>query len=151
MKKHLKFVLYLLAIALIAYVIVDMKKSETYAVGSAHRKILKAEFLGIKLLDIFLGVLGLAFVGVAAGYVKSLVKGGARKEEVAAQTQGGEVATAEPARKKKFLLEKALGRTGSKILSALLITVLILAVVALIGFVLFLLFPDKMPFLDKLI
>ena len=93
----------------------------------------------------------MAFVGVAAGYVKSLVKGGAPKEEVAAQTEAGEVATAEAAPQKKLVLEKALGKTGSKILSALMITVLILAVVALIAFVLFLLFPDKMPFVDKLI
>lgn len=150
MKKHLKFVLYLIAIALIAYVILDMKKSETYAVGSAHRKMLKAEFLGIKLLDIFLGVLGLAFVGVAAGYVKSLTKGGA-PPEVVAQPEGGEVAATKAGVRKKLLLEKALGRTGSKILSAVLITVLVLAVLALIAFVAVLLFPDKVPFLDRLI
>lgn len=150
MKKHLKFVLYLFAIALIAYVILDMKKTEGSTAAPSLKKMVEAEFVGIKLLDIFLVVLGLAFVGVAAGYVRSLAKGGPPPVD-AAQPEAGEVAATEAAPQKKLVLEKALGRTGSKILSALMITVLILVVVALIAFVIFLLFPDKMPFLDKLI
>ncbi len=152
MKRHLKFVLYLAAIALVALLIFDLKKTEGYDKAPALKKIATAEFLHIKLLDIFLGVLGLAFVGIAAGYVASLVKGAGKRDLTAVETQdAAATGSVEEPPRKKFLLEKILGRTGSRILSALVMSILVLLVVAVLVTLLFLLFPDKMPFLRELL
>lgn len=151
MKKHLKLVLYLAGIALVAVLIFNLKATGGYDNAPALKKIVTKEFLGIKLLDIFLGVLGLAFVGIAAGYVTSLVKGkGAEKPgEVAAEVPEA-TGSAEELPRKKLALEKVLGVTGSRIFSALVITIFILAVVGALAMVAFLLFPEKLPFLQDL-
>jgi hypothetical protein len=157
MKKHLKFVLFLGAMALIAYLILDLKKEQRYDKVEAVKKLAAKEFLGIKVLDIFLGVLAVAFVGITAGYVVSLVKGsGKRPAPSAAAVLPGEGGlplaeaeapiSAERAPRKKLALEKVLGRTGAKIVSVLLVIVLVLVVLSII----YLLFPHKFPFLEKL-
>jgi hypothetical protein len=152
MKRHLKFVLYLVAIALVAVLILDLKKGVAYYdKAPSLKKIAEAELLGIKVLDIFLGVLGLAFVATAAGYVASLVKGGRGRKALAAEAEAGEgVVPAAEVPQKKLLLEKALGRKGAKILGVLVTTILILVIVGALVIVAFLLFPGKLPFLQEL-
>ena len=151
MKKHLKFILYLTAIALVAVLIFNLKKTGGYSKAPALETIITKEFLGIKLLDIFLGVLGLAFVAVAAGYVTSLVKGeGAKKPDELAAALAEATGSAKELPRKKLALEKVLGWTGSRIFSALVVTIFILVVVALLVMVVFLLFPQKLPFLQDL-
>ncbi len=151
MKKHLKFVLYLAGIALVAVLIFNLRKTGGYDNAPALKKMVTNEFLGVKLLDIFLGVLGLAFVGIAWGYVASLVKGRGEEKpgELAAEVPEA-TDSAEKLPRKKLALEKVLGATGSRIFSALVITIFILVVVGLLGMVVFLLFPQKLPFLQDL-
>jgi len=152
MRKHLKFVLYLIAIALVAVLIFDLRshpgrrttveEGEVSEEAPALQNIVEAEFLGI---------LGLAFVAIAAGYVSSLVKGGGGPKALTAQTEAGEVAVSvEESPARKLILEKALGTTGARIVSALVVTIFILVVLAMLVFVAFLLFPDKVPFLRDL-
>jgi len=151
MKKHLKFILYLAAIALVAVLIFNLKKTGGYDKAPARETIVTKEFLGIKVLDIFLAVLGLAFVAIAGGYVMSLVKGkGPEKPGELAAAFAEATGSAEELPRKKLALEKVLGATGSRIFSALVITIFILVVVALLAMVVFLLFPQKLPFLQDL-
>jgi hypothetical protein len=155
MKKHLRFILYLVAIVVAALLILDLRKGKASVSGYDKAPALKwvttKEFVGIRLLDIFLGVLGLAFVGTAAAYVTTLVKGrGVQEAGPAEATPGEQVVSVEKAPPKKLVLEKALGRTGSKILSAVVITLLVLVVVAMLVLLLVVLFPDKLHFLRDL-
>ena len=187
MNRHVKMVVFLAAIALIAVLIFSLKKEGSYGKEPAVKKIAIAEFVikvdypgeeeevqggqeevqgdqeevqgdeeelqlvRVKLLDIFLGVLGLAFAGVALTYVGSLVKGRRKQAAVAVgqETTAG-VPAAEAPREKKLALEKVLGKTGTKILSIVMVVVIILVVLAII----ILLFADKLaekfPFLQKL-
>ncbi len=152
MNRHVKVVVFLAAIVLIAVLILNIKKESEYGKVPEVEKLAAREFLGVKVLDIFLGVLGLAFVGVAVVYVSSLVKG--RKEPVAvaeAAEATADVPVAEAPLKKKLALEKVLGRTGTKILSIVIVVLIILVVLA----ILVLLFADKLserfPFLQKVL
>jgi len=147
MKRHLKLILFLAAIAAVAFLIFDLRKGEGYDTAPALKKLATARFLGVKLLDIFLGILGLAFVGIAAGYVSSLVRGTAKGQPPTAEV---EAAAPQELPRKKPLLEKLLGTTGAKLLSALMVTILILVVVAVLLLVLFVLFPEKLFFLRDL-
>jgi len=180
MKKHLKFVLFLVAFALIALLIFSLKKEGTYGKEPAVKKIAIAEFVikvdypaeeeelqgeeqesqgeeqelqivRVKLLDIFLGVLGLAFVCTAATYVASLVKGGGKPEAVAPEAAaGGEVPAIEALPKKKLALEKVLGKTGTKILSIVIVVLIILIVLAIVVLLFAGKLVEKFPFLQKL-
>ncbi len=142
MNRHVKMIVFLAAIALVTVLIFNMKKEASYSGVPETEGLVKKEVLGIKVLDIFLGVLGLAFVGVAATYVVSLVKGsGAVVKEAGAEAAvTGEVA------QKRIGLEKVLGRTGTRILGVILVVLLILVVLAIA----ILLFGAKIPFLYKL-
>jgi uncharacterized BrkB/YihY/UPF0761 family membrane protein len=152
--KHVKVVVFLAAIVVIALLIFNLKKESENV--EEVKTLAKREYLGIKLLDIFLGVLGLAFVGTLAGYIVSLIKGGGKGRAAAdldvaasgeAALAGQGVAPAVP--HKKLALEKVLGRTGTKIFSIVIVIVIILVILAIV----ILLFAgelgQKFPFLQK--
>jgi len=154
--KHLKVVVFLAAIVVIALLIFNLKKESEYDKVEEVKTLAAKEFLGIKLLDIFLGVLGLGFVGILAGYIVSLVKGGGKGRAAAGleTAASGEAALAGQAAApavphKKLALEKVLGRTGTKIFSIVIVILIILVILAIV----ILLFAgelgQKFPFLQK--
>lgn len=154
--KHLKVVVFLAAIVVIALLIFNLKKESAYDKVEEVKTLAAKEFLGIKLLDIFLGVLGLAFVGILAGYIVSLVKGGGKGSqapglEIAASGEAAlpGQATAQPVPQKKLALEKVLGRTGSKILGAVLVILIILVVLAIVVLLFAGELTQRFPFLQK--
>lgn len=152
--KHVKVVVFLAAIVIMALLIFNLKKESENV--EEVKTLAAKEFLGIKLLDIFLGVLGLAFVGILASYTVSLVKGGGRGRAAADLdvTASGEAALAGQAAvpavpHKKLALEKVLGRTGTKIFTVFIVILIILVILAIV----ILLFAgelgQKFPFLQK--
>lgn len=137
--KHLKVVVFLAAIVVIALLIFNLKRESAYDKVEEVKTLAAKAFLGIKLLDIFLGVLGLAFVGILASYIVSLIKGSGKGPatgdlDVAASGEAAlpGQAAAPPVPQKKLALEKVLGRTGSKILGAILVILIILVVLAIV-------------------
>jgi hypothetical protein len=153
--KHLKVVVFLAAIVVIALLIFNLKKESEYDKVEEVKTLAAKELLGIRLLDIFLGVLGLAFVGILAGYIVSLVKGEGKGRptaglETAASGEAalsGQAATAVP--RKKLALEKVLGRTGAKILGAILVILVVLVVLAIVILLFAGELTQKFPFLQK--
>ncbi len=152
--KHLKVVVFLAAIVVIALLIFNLKKESENV--EEVKTLAAKEFLGIKLLDIFLGVLGLAFVGTLAGYIVSLVKGGGKGRAAADLdvTASGEAALAGQAAApavphKKLALEKVLGRTGTKIFSIVIVILIILVILAIVILLFAGQLGQKFPFLQK--
>jgi Trk-type K+ transport system membrane component len=143
MTKHLKFVLFIVAIALIALLILYLKKEVSYAKAESVKNLAEREILGIKLLDIFLGALAVAAVGITAGYVLSIVKGSPKPS----QEEASEAPAPEDQPPPKVGIEKALGRKGAKILGIILITILILVVLAIA----LILVSPKLPFLRDIL
>lgn len=154
--KHLKVVVFLAAIVVIALLIFNLKRESEYDKVEEVKTLAEREFLGIKLLDIFLGVLGLAFVGILAGYIVSLVKGSGKGPaagdlDVAASGEAAlpGQAAAQPVPRKKLALEKVLGRTGSRILGAILVILILLVVLAIVCLLFAGELTERFPFLQK--
>ena len=143
MTKHLKFVLFLVVIALIALLILNLKKEGGYTKDESVQKLVEKEILGIKLLDIFMGALGVAAVGITAGYVVSLVRGSPK----ASQEEAPEAPAPEDQPPPKVGIEKALGRRGTKILGTVLVVILVLVVLAIV----LLMVSPKLPFLQDIL
>lgn len=76
--------------------------------------------------------------------------GGAEKPGELAGALAEATDSGEKLLRKKLVLKRVLGPNGSRIFSALVITIFILVVVALLVMVVFLLFPEKLPFLQDL-
>jgi hypothetical protein len=152
MSRHVKVVVFLAAIALIAVLILNMKKETPYGKVPEVEKLLAKEVFGIKLVDAFLGVLGLAFVCTTTTYIASLVRGRGKQQALAAvPVPGGEVVPAEAPPRKKLALEKVLGRTGTKILSVVAIIFIILIVLTIVILLFASDLANKFPFLQKLL